>query len=90
MHSKKVAIITGGGSGLGFAIAKKFTENNITTIIVGRNVEKLNNAKQQLGEQCIAMPCDVSDLKSVPLFVEEVLQQFGQIDILVNNAGINM
>jgi NAD(P)-dependent dehydrogenase (short-subunit alcohol dehydrogenase family) len=86
----KVAIVTGGGSGLGFAIAQKFTENGITTIIAGRDKEKLDKAKEQLGELCYAMPCDVSDLKIVPAFVQNVLLQFGQIDILVNNAGINM
>ena len=88
--TSKVAIVTGGGSGLGFAIAQKFTENGITTIIAGRDIEKLNKAKEQLGELCFAMACDVSDLKSVPAFVQNVLTQFGQIDILVNNAGINM
>jgi len=90
MSIKKVAIVTGGGSGLGFAIAKKFIGNAITTIIVGRDVEKLNAAKEELGELCFAMPCDVSNLKTVPALVQNVLQQFGQIDILVNNAGINM
>jgi NAD(P)-dependent dehydrogenase (short-subunit alcohol dehydrogenase family) len=86
----KVAIVTGGGSGLGFAIAQKFISNNITTIIAGRNVEKLAAAKEQLGELCFAMPCDVNDLKSIPAFIQEVLAKFGQIDILVNNAGINL
>ena len=90
MNTKKVAIVTGGGSGLGFAIAQKFVENNITTIIAGRNVEKLRAAKEQLGDLCFALPCDVSDLKSIPSFVQNVLTRFGQIDILVNNAGINM
>ena len=85
----KVAIVTGGGSGLGFAIAQKFTENGITTIIAGRDNEKLNKAKAQLGDLCYAMSCDVSDLKTIPAFVQNVLTQFGQIDILVNNAGIN-
>ena len=88
--SKKVAIVTGGGSGLGFAIAQKFTSNGITTVIAGRDAEKLSKAKEQLGPLCHALTCDVSDLKSVPAFIQEVLKQFGQIDILVNNAGINM
>ncbi len=90
MSTKKVAIVTGGGSGLGMAIAQKFTENGITTVIAGRDVDKLNKAKEQLGERCIAMQCDLSNLASIPAFVENVLQQCGQIDILVNNAGINM
>jgi NAD(P)-dependent dehydrogenase (short-subunit alcohol dehydrogenase family) len=90
MSTKKVAIVTGGGSGLGFAIAQKFVENNTTTIIAGRNAEKLDAAKEQLGALCFAIPCDLTDLKSIPGFVQNILAQFGQIDILVNNAGINM
>jgi len=90
MNTKKVAIVTGGGSGLGFAIAQKFVENNIITIIAGRNIENLNTAKEKLGTLCHATPFDVSDLAAIPAFVQKVLQQFGQIDILVNNAGINM
>src|SRR5882757_9854977 len=90
MRNKKVAIVTGGGSGLGFAIAQKFVEHNITTIIAGRNLEKLNAAKEKLGVLCFAMHCDVSDLKSIPAFIQNLITQFGQIDILVNNAGINM
>ena len=87
---KRVAIVTGGGSGLGLAIAQKFTEDGIETIIVGRDQEKLKKAKEQLGDLCHAIACDVSELSSVPGFVNDVLQKFGQIDILVNNAGINM
>lgn len=86
----RVAIVTGGGSGLGYAIAQKFIENGITTIIAGRDKEKLNKATEALGDLCHPIACDVSDLASIPAFVHEVLKQFGQIDILVNNAGINM
>lgn len=87
--SKKVAIVTGGGSGLGFAIAEKFTQAGVETIIAGRDKEKLNVAKEKLGKHCHAISCDVSDLSSIPGFINNVLKQFGQIDILVNNAGIN-
>lgn len=86
---QKIAIVTGGGSGLGFAITQKFVENGITTIIVGRDEEKLKRAKEQLGELCHAKVCDISNLASIPKFVNEVIQEFGPIDILVNNAGIN-
>jgi len=88
--SKKIAIVTGGGSGIGLAIAEKFTQSGIETIIVGRDENKLKQAKEKLGELCHAMPCDVSNLASIPGFVCEVIKQFGQIDVLVNNAGINM
>jgi NAD(P)-dependent dehydrogenase (short-subunit alcohol dehydrogenase family) len=88
-EKNKIAIVTGGGSGLGFAIAKKFTENSITTIIAGRDKEKLFKAKEQLGNLCHAKTCDVSDLSSIPKFIDEIIKEFGQIDILVNNAGIN-
>ena len=89
-NQKRIAIVTGGGSGIGLAIAEKFTSNGIDTIIVGRDEEKLRKAKAQLGDHCYPMSCDVSDLSSIPGLVERIIKQFGQIDILVNNAGINM
>lgn len=90
MSTHKIAIVTGGGSGLGFAIAQKFIENGITTIISGRDGQKLNNAKKILGENCHAVTFDLNDLSLIPSFVQSILKKFGQIDILVNNAGINM
>lgn len=89
-QSKKVAIVTGGGSGIGLAIAQKLAAEGITTIIAGRDQEKLNNALTEIGENCHAMTCDLANLAGIPAFVEEVLKLFGRIDILVNNAGINM
>ncbi|MBL7747696.1 MAG: SDR family oxidoreductase [Chitinophagaceae bacterium] len=88
--AKKIAVITGGGSGLGFAIAKTFIQNNIITIIVGRDEEKLKTATQQLGSDCFFKTCDLSNLASIPGLIENILIEFNQIDILVNNAGINM
>jgi NAD(P)-dependent dehydrogenase (short-subunit alcohol dehydrogenase family) len=87
---KKVAIITGGGSGLGLGIAKEFTQNGIQTIIVGRDEEKLKKAKKESGENCFYKSCDLNNLSSIPALVENIVNEFGQIDILVNNAGINM
>jgi NAD(P)-dependent dehydrogenase (short-subunit alcohol dehydrogenase family) len=86
----KVAIVTGGGSGIGLAIAEKFVSNSIRTVIVGRDEAKLNRAKTALGDLCYPMPCDVSNLPAIPFLISKVFGQFGQIDILVNNAGINM
>lgn len=86
----KIAIVTGGGSGIGFAIAGKFVQEQITTIIIGRDEMKLSAAKEQLGPLCYAFSYDLNDLASIPGIVEKLYQQFGHIDILVNNAGINM
>ncbi len=86
----KIAIVTGGGSGLGYAITKAFTTNNIKTIIVGRDEEKLKKACSGLGANCSYKTCDLSNLSSIPALIETIVQEFGQIDILVNNAGINM
>ncbi|MEJ7587181.1 MAG: glucose 1-dehydrogenase [Ferruginibacter sp.] len=90
MNNKKVAIVTGGGSGLGLGIAEKFTLNGIQTIIVGRNEDKLRTAKNQLGENAFAVTCDLNDLASIPALVEKIILEFGQVDLLVNHAGINM
>ncbi|MEI9910881.1 MAG: SDR family oxidoreductase [Bacteroidota bacterium] len=89
-NQKRVAIVTGGGSGIGLAIAEKFTQDKIETVIVGRDEEKLKKATSQLGPLCHPMICDVSNLASIPALIEQVMSKFGQIDILVNNAGINM
>ena len=87
---KKIAIVTGGGSGLGLAITEKLIENDIHTIIVGRDGNKLSVAKQKLGDLCEAMTCDLADLSSVPELVNKIIGKHGRIDVLVNNAGINM
>lgn len=90
MQDKRVAIVTGGGSGLGYAITAKFTESGIRTIAIGRDAAKLNYAKETLGENCYPMVCDLTDLKAIPGLVQNIIKEFGRIDILVNNAGINM
>lgn len=87
---KKVAIITGGGSGIGLAIAEKFIGAGIITVVVGRDEKKLADAKGAFGELCYPMACDMAALGTIPALIEKVISQFGQIDILVNNAGINM
>jgi NAD(P)-dependent dehydrogenase (short-subunit alcohol dehydrogenase family) len=86
----KIAIITGGASGIGLAIAKKFVENNFLTIIVGRDQQKLDKAREKLGESCVPFSCDLNDLSSIPTLVKQIVDKYGKIDVLVNNAGINM
>lgn len=89
MKNQKVAIVTGGASGIGLAIAETFTKNKIYTIIVGRDEEKLANAKKALGKLCETISCDVSDLSKIPDLIKNIVEKHGKIDILVNNAGIN-
>jgi NAD(P)-dependent dehydrogenase (short-subunit alcohol dehydrogenase family) len=90
MESKRTAIITGGGSGIGLAIASRFIKADIRTIIIGRDTHKLTVAQQQLGDNCHPIMHDLNDLPSLPGLVRQIISRFGQIDILVNNAGINM
>ena len=89
-NQTKIAIVTGGGSGLGLAIAEKFVQNNIRTIIIGRNQEKLDCAREKLGELCEPVNYDLSLLNGIPKLVADLTERFGDIDILVNNAGINL
>jgi NAD(P)-dependent dehydrogenase (short-subunit alcohol dehydrogenase family) len=86
----KIAIITGGASGLGLATTKKFVGKNIRTIIVGRDEEKLQSAAKQLGHLCSYKVYDLNDIAGIPLFVDAIVQEFGTPDILVNNAGVNL
>ena len=88
-NKRKIAIVTGGGSGIGLAIATTFTKHGIETVIIGRDEQKLKQAQQQLGVLCHPKVLDITDLKALPSFVQSIAKEFGSIDILVNNAGIN-
>lgn len=89
MEEHKVAIVTGGASGLGLAITNKLVENKIKTIIVGRNETNLKKVADSLGQFCSYKVCNLQDLKSIPQLIDEIVKENGKIDILVNNAGIN-
>lgn len=85
--SNQTVLITGGGSGIGLALAHKFLENNNTVIITGRNKSKLEKVKQE-HPQIQIFQSDVTDDADVRMLVDDVEQQFGGLDILINNAGI--
>ncbi|MBK5271770.1 MAG: SDR family oxidoreductase [Bacteroidia bacterium] len=89
-NQKKVAIVTGGASGIGLAIVEKFVSNDIQTIVIGRDKTKLQNVKEQLGDLCHIISFDLNNLSAIPSLIIDIIKQFRQIDILVNNAGINM
>lgn len=88
--SNQIAIVTGGASGIGFAIAEKFVQNNIKTIVIGRNKEKLNTAKEKLGALCETISFDLNQLSEIPGLINKLETKYSRIDILVNNAGINL
>ncbi len=89
----KVAIVTGGGSGLGKAMTTYFLELGAKVAITSRNIEKLKNTAQELmqktGGQCMAVACDVRHYDQVENMLNEVVKNFGEVDILVNNAAGN-
>jgi NAD(P)-dependent dehydrogenase (short-subunit alcohol dehydrogenase family) len=87
---KMIAVVTGGGSGIGLAITEKLVQSKIHTIIIGRDQDKLSAASKRLGDLCEPLPGDLNDLASIPQLVNSVIDKHGRIDVLVNNAGINM
>jgi len=87
----KVAIVTGGGGGIGRAIALRFAKEGATVVIGGPTEEKLSAVEKELRDltsRALAVLTDVSDEASVEQMVAGALKEFGRIDILVNNAGI--
>jgi len=88
----RVALITGGGSGVGLATAKSFLDAGARVGIAGRDAEKLRKAAAMLsgGERLLVQPCDVTVPAQVDALVSAVTQKIGRIDILVNNAGMNI
>lgn len=80
-------LITGGGSGIGLAIARKFLSHGHTVIITGRNLSKLEKVKAEL-PQIHIFQSDVTKANDVAKLANQLLIEFGGIDILMNNAGI--
>jgi len=84
----KTAIITGGGSGIGKAIAKAFVREGAQVVIAGRDGEKLERAAAEIGGDCLAVSADVSSAKGTEKLVSAAIEKFKRINILVNNAAV--
>ncbi len=84
--SGEVAIVTGGGTGIGKEITRRLVERGIKTQIFSRS--KGENTAQNLGELCEFVPTDISDYDSVRDSVQNTVDEHGRIDYLVNNAGL--
>jgi NAD(P)-dependent dehydrogenase (short-subunit alcohol dehydrogenase family) len=88
--NNRIAIVTGGASGLGFAIARKFVLNDINVTLIGRDRSRLKLACETLGPQADFIGCDLSELEELPGVVKRINETHGRIDILVNNAGMHL
>ena len=88
----RTALITGGGTGLGFAMAKTFASLGAKLALASRNAEHVEPAAErirQLGAECLALVCDVRDPEQVEATVARTAEALGALDILVNNAAGN-
>jgi NAD(P)-dependent dehydrogenase (short-subunit alcohol dehydrogenase family) len=80
----KRAVVTGGSRGLGFALAQELRAQGARVAICARGEEQLRRAQAKLGDDVVAITCDVADRDQVEAFIDEV----GPVDVLVNNAGV--
>ncbi len=84
----KIAVITGGNSGIGLATAKRFLEEGARVAISGRNQKTLEEAVKSLGDGVLAVQADAAKLDDIEKFLGAATKKFGKIDILFVNAGV--
>lgn len=92
-NGKRVAWVTGGGSGIGEAGAKALAADGWTVVVSGRRKDALDAVVAAIGKSgdaAKAIPLDVSVAADVEQAAEEILAAYGRIDLLVNSAGINV
>lgn len=87
--SGKVAVITGGNSGIGRSTARIFRENGASVVIIGRNERSLQEVRDELGGNTLSLKADVSRAEEIETAMTQVKETFGRIDILFANAGIS-
>jgi NAD(P)-dependent dehydrogenase (short-subunit alcohol dehydrogenase family) len=90
LHNR-IAFITGGGRGIGRAVALGFAREGAHIVVAARTLSELQSVAEAVratGRRALAAPCDVTDEEQVKAAITTALDEFGRIDILVNNAGI--
>ena len=87
---RKLVLITGGGTGLGLAMAKAFVTQGAKVIITGRRKDVLKEACKTLGKNAYCEPFDVTEFDKVPKFLSDIESKYGALDVLINNAGIHI
>jgi NAD(P)-dependent dehydrogenase (short-subunit alcohol dehydrogenase family) len=86
----KVAVVTGGSSGIGHATALKLAEAGAKVVIVARDMEKLEATKKEIegrGGRCFIYSCDLTDMAAIEALAKKILADHGRVEFLVNNAG---
>jgi NAD(P)-dependent dehydrogenase (short-subunit alcohol dehydrogenase family) len=86
--ANKVAIITGGGSGIGRGIAIAFAREGASLVICGRHAVKLDSVAKEIGPACLPVPADISKAQDIRKLVSTTIERFERVNILVNNAGV--
>jgi NAD(P)-dependent dehydrogenase (short-subunit alcohol dehydrogenase family) len=84
----KIAIITGGGSGIGLSCAQLFCQEGAKVVIFGRRKNRLEEAARGIGLNILAIPGDITCKEDIQRLVETTVNSYGRVDILVNSAGI--
>lgn len=85
----RVAIVTGASSDIGKGVAKRFVEEGAKIVLLARDLEKLEKARNEIGnkDSTASMSCDLTDESQIMQTVNQIIDTYGKIDILVNNAG---
>jgi len=86
----QTALITGGGTGLGFGMARCFVAAGARVVLVGRRKEELNRAGDALGESAFVLTGDITQLKTAPILVDRAEEMAGPLTVLINNAGVHL
>src|SRR6185437_6620261 len=89
----RVAIVTGGGRGIGRAIAERLAADGASVVIAERNQETAGQTAEAIiakGQTAMSLPTDVSDRAQVESLVARTVDELGQLDILVNNAAVSL
>jgi NAD(P)-dependent dehydrogenase (short-subunit alcohol dehydrogenase family) len=86
---KKIAVVTGGGRGIGRVVCLSLAANGWIVVVAGKSLENITKVAKEAGNESIAIQCDVTDSQSVKNLFSQVKDKFSRVDLLFNNAGIS-